>query len=211
MAFSNTGNSTATSVITSDDATSDIAAATGVAALSFFAGALTSYAQGFLPDSLSSFANSASGWTLVTVLLIWSVRARPVLAAMLGAAAFVLLTVGYSAASAVRGLTYDPTLFSIVGLVVGPFVGIATAWLRERDLRAALATATLSGIALGEAVYGLTVVSQSTSPVYWTLSGLAGLALLGGMVTRRLQGSVDITLALGLTAVVTAGFVLAWG
>lgn len=195
-------------VLDAREATPAVAAATGVAMLSFLLGALTSYAQGFLPHALNSLSNSSSGWTLITVLLIWSVRARPALAAILGAASFVLLTIGYTAASAVRGYTYDPTLWSLVGLVVGPFVGVAAAWLRERDLRAALATATLTGIAVGEAIYGLTVVGDSTSPVYWTLGGLSGLALLAGMVLRRIRGSVNITLALGLSAVVAAAFLI---
>jgi hypothetical protein len=197
-------------VLDARDAAPDVAAATGVAALSFVIGALTSYAQGFLPAAFNSLANSASGWTVITVLLVWAIRARPALAAILGAGSFVLLTIGYTAASAVRGYTYDPTLFSIVGLLVGPFVGIATAWLRERDLRAALATAALAGIGIGEAIYGLTVVSDSTSPVYWSLASLAGLGLLVGMSTRRIQGSQNITLALGLTAVVAAAFLMAF-
>jgi uncharacterized membrane protein YccF (DUF307 family) len=177
-----------------------------VVVLSFLLGALTSYAQGVLPEMFSSVANSAGGWTLITVLLIAAIRARPVAAAALGAASFVLLTLGYTVASSLRGHSYHPFLFSLVGLLVGPFVGLATVWLRERDLRSSLATALLSGIAVGEAVYGLTVIGGSTSPVYWTLSGLTGLGLLAGMVTRRIRGSVAITTAVGGTAVVAAGF-----
>jgi len=37
---------------------------------SFLLGGLTSYAQGFLPDAAAPFANSASGWTLLTALLV---------------------------------------------------------------------------------------------------------------------------------------------
>ncbi len=195
--------------LTSQDAR-PVGRASTVVVLSFLLGGLTSYAQSLLPESFSSLANSASGWTLITVLLIASTRLRPVPAALLGATSFVLLTLGYTVVSDLRGYTYDPLLFSLVGLLVGPFVGLATTWLREHDLRAALATATLSGIAVGEAVYGLTVVDASTSPVYWTLSGLAGLGLLAVMVTRRIQGSVPITLALGCTAVVAAGFLAAY-
>ncbi|MBT0768722.1 hypothetical protein KIH74_07280 [Kineosporia sp. J2-2] len=188
----------------------EAAAATGVALAAFLIGVLTAFAQGFLPGTINSLANSASGWTLFSVLLIWSVRVRPGLSALLGAASFLLLTIGYTAASAVRGHTYDPTLFGVVGLVVGPFVGLAAVWVRGRDVRAALATAALSGIAVGEAVYGLTVVRDSTSPVYWVLAGAAGLALLGYMTLRRLRESVTITLALGCSAVVAAGFLIAF-
>ncbi|GAA3627433.1 hypothetical protein GCM10022223_50900 [Kineosporia mesophila] len=185
-------------------------AVSGVVASSFVLGAVTSFAQGFLPGVISSLANSASGWTIITVLLLLGFRAAPLPSALLGAASFVLLTLGYTLASALRGHPYDPTLFCLVGVVVGPFVGLAAAWLRERDLRAALATAVLAGIAVGEAVYGLTVVADSTSPFYWTLIGLTGLGLAAWMVTRRLQTSLDITLALGLTAVVAAGFLISY-
>ncbi len=47
-----------------------------VAAASLLLGAATFFAQGSLPDALRSFANSASGWTLVTVLLLNWIRVR---------------------------------------------------------------------------------------------------------------------------------------
>jgi hypothetical protein len=143
-----------------------------VAASSLLCGAITFLAQGFLPDAVNSFANSASGWTLVTVLLLTGVRAGPAAAALLGATSFVLLTVGYAGAAQLRGLHYDPTMFAVVGLVVGPFVGVATSWLRAvPSWRPALGTALLAGIGVGEASYGLTTVAGTTSPVYWWLIG----------------------------------------
>ncbi|MCD5316066.1 DUF6518 family protein [Kineosporia babensis] len=196
-------------VINVDDPSTDKAALTGVALLTFVIGGLTAWAQGFLPEAIHSFANSSSGWTAITVLLIWAVRARPVLAAMLGAVSFVLLTLGYTVMSLLRGAPYDPTLLSVVGLILGPIVGVATTWLREHGLQLALATAVLAGIGVGEGLYGFTVLSQ-TSPVYWTLTCLAGLALLGGMVARRIKGSNNITLAVGLTAVMAVAFVFSY-
>src|SRR5687767_5031699 len=94
------------------------AGAAVVAVASFLLGAATFFAQGFLPDALRPFANSASGWTLVTVLLLTCVRVGPAVAALLGATSFVLLTVGYSAAAQLQDLFYDPTLFGLVGVVV---------------------------------------------------------------------------------------------
>ncbi len=70
---------------------------TVVIVVSFLSGMLTFFAQGLLPDAVSSFANSASGWTFVTVLVLAWVRVRTASAAVLGAASFVLLTLGYSA------------------------------------------------------------------------------------------------------------------
>ena len=187
------------------------AAAAIVAVSSFLLGAATSYAQGLLPDALTSFANSASGWTLVTVLLLSAVRVGPAVAAMLGATSFVLLTLGYSAAAQLRDLFYDPTLFALVGVVVGPFVGIATSWLRAvQPWQAALGTALLAGIGVGEAAYGLTAVADTTSPVYWVLIGSAALALLVAMLLRRIRGVQWKVLAVVGTGLTAGAFVVAY-
>lgn len=182
-----------------------------IAVASFLVGAVTLFAQGFLPDALTSFANSASGWTLVTVLLLACLPVRPVVAAVLGATSFVLLTLGYAAAAPLRDLYYDPTMFVLVGVVVGPFVGIATAWLRsERPWQAALGTALLAGIGVGEAVYGLTVVAETTSPVYWVLIGAAGLVLLIGMLIRRIHGMPWKLVAVIGTCLTAGAFIVAY-
>lgn len=181
-----------------------------VVVLSFLLGCLTSYAQGFLPSALSSFANSASGWTVLTALLLYGARLRTAPSAVLGAASFVLLVLGYTAAAQVRGYVYDPMLFSVVGVVVGPFVGVAASWLRATGVRAALGVALLAGIGVGEAAYGLTIIRETTSPVYWTLIGVAGLALLAGLLVRRLRGALPVALAVGGTAVVAGAFYVAY-
>ena len=134
---------------------------------SFLLGMLTSYTQGVLPDAWRSFANSVSGWTLLTVLLILGARVPARLAAVLGALSFVVLVIGYTAGAQLQGLLYSPVLFGVVGLVVGPFVGVAAAWLAAQGVRAVPGTALISGIFTGEAVYGLTVIADSTRPEYW--------------------------------------------
>lgn len=181
-----------------------------VVVLSFLLGGLTSWAQGFLPDAFASFANSASGWTVLTALLVFWSRTRTVPAAVLGAVSFVLLVLGYTVASQVRGLVYDPLLFSAVGVVAGPFVGIAASWLRAVGVRAALGTALLAGIGVGEAAYGLTVVGDTTSPVYWTVIGVAGIALLIGLLAQRIRGALAVVLAVGGTAGVALTFYAAY-
>lgn len=185
-----------------------------VLAASVVLGGLTSYAQGFLPDAAAPFANSASGWTLLTALLVaWAARdarTRTWHAAVLGAASFVLLTLGYTVAADLRGYFYDPTLFGVVGLVVGPFVGVAAAWLWRAGVRAALGTAVLAGIGLGESVYGLTTVVETTGATYWVVIGLASLVLLSAVLARRLRGTVPVAVAAGGTAVVATAFVLAY-
>lgn len=181
-----------------------------VVVASFLLGGLTSYAQGgLLPDAFSSFANSASGWTVLTALLVYWSRARTGPAAVLGAVSFVLLVLGYTVAADVRGFFYDPLIWSVVGVVVGPFVGIGTSWLRATGVRAALGTALFAGIGIGECVYGLTVVGETTSPVYWVVIGAISLALLVGMLVRRIQGVLPIVLASGGTAVITLAYLFA--
>ena len=183
-----------------------------VAVSSFLFGAMTFFAQELLPDAVTSFANSASGWTLVTVLLLTGVQARPAVAALLGATSFVLLTLGYAAAAQSRNLFYDPTLFVVVGVVVGPFVGIATSWLRAvPSWRAATGTALLAGIGVGAAVYGLTAVAETISTVYWVLIGAVALALLVAMLIRRIRGVLWALLAVIGTCVTASAFVMAYG
>lgn len=183
----------------------------GIAAvLSFVLGAVTAYAQGFLPDAAAPLANSASTWTLLTAVLVYASRVPVTSAAALGAVSFVLLVLGYTVASELRGYSYDPVRFGVIGMVVGPVVGVSAAWLHARDLPAALGTAVLAGIGLGEAVYGLTVVDESTSPVSWTIVGVVAAALLVGMLTRRIRDALPVAVAvLGTFAVATA-FVLAY-
>lgn len=182
-----------------------------VIVVSFLSGMLTFFAQSFLPDAVNSFANSASGWTFVTVLVLAWARLRTAFAAVLGAASFVLLTLGYSTSAYLQDLAYDPTLFVVVGVLVGPFVGIATTWLRaESAWQAAAGAALLSGIGLGEGAYGLTMVADTTSPVYWSVVGAIALGLLVAMLIRRIQGVLMILLAVVGTGAIAGAFVVAY-
>ncbi len=182
-----------------------------VIVVSFLSGMLTFFAQGLLPDAVSSFANSASGWTFVTVLVLAWVRVRTAFASVLGATSFVLLTLGYSASAHLQDLAYDPTLFVVVGVLVGPFVGIATSWLRaESAWQAAAGTALLSGIGLGEGAYGLTMVAGTTNPVYWSLVGVIGLGLLVSMLIRRIHGVLVVLVAVVGTGAIAGAFVVAY-
>lgn len=178
--------------------------------MSVLLGGLTSFAQGWLPAAAAPFANSASGWTLLTVLLVAWARLAPRLSAVLGAVSFVLLVLGYTWAAGLRGLTYSPVLFTVVGLIVGPPVGLATAWLRSAGVRAASGTAALAGIAVGEGVYGLTEVADTTHPAYWVVIAVVGLGLLILMLMRRLRGAAPIAVAVLGTVAVAVAFVVAY-
>lgn len=132
-------------------------------------------------------------------------------AAVLGAASFALLTVGYAVSAHLQDLFYDPTWFVFVGLVVGPFIGVATSWLRSDSAwRAAAGTALLSGIGVGEAYFGLTAVADTTSPVYWIVIGVISLGLLVAMLVRRIRGALAVLLAVVGTGAVAGAFVVAF-
>ena len=190
--------------------TSVALASAAVLAASLVLGGATAFAQAFLPEWFVSFANSASGWTVITAALVYGARVPWWLSAALGAVSFVLLTVGYAIVSTMRGYAYDPLMFSVIGVIVGPFVGVAACWLRVRGVRAVLGTAALAGVGIGEAAYGLTVVGETTSPVYWIVIGIIGVVLLGVMLWGRIRGALPIVVAVGGTAVVAVAFVAAY-
>ena len=184
--------------------------ASAVVAGSLVLGAATSWAPGVLPDALESFANSPSGWTLLTVLMVVAVRPPVALGAVLGMLSFVSLVLGYTVASEVRGLSYDPLFWSVVGVVAGPFVGAAAAVLVGRHvIGTALGAGALAGALIADGIYGLTVVAGTTSPVYWVLCLVGGVALVGVVAVRLRTRVAVVTLlatAVVATAVLSAGF-----
>lgn len=189
-----------------------ILSALAVVGASLLLGGMTSWAQGVLPDALASFANSPSGWTVLTALVV--AAARPTLAwgAALGAASFVSLVLGYTIASELRGLSYSPVLWCAVAVVAGPFVGAAAAAVvRRHTVQAALGAGALAGVLIADGIYGLTVVSGSTSPVYWSLCLVAGAALVG--VTALRLGTFAaaagvVASAVAATGILTLGYTM---
>jgi hypothetical protein len=184
--------------------------AVAVVAASLLLGGLTSWAQGFLPDALSSFANSPSGWTALTALLVAAVRPSLGWGAVLGVASFVSLVLGYTIASELRGYVYHPLFWSLVGVVAGPFVGAAAAAVVGRHaLRAAIGAGALAGVLVADGIYGLTVVAASTSPVYWTICLVLGAVLVATSVVRHRSWPATaavIGTAVAATGVLSAGY-----
>jgi hypothetical protein len=169
-------------------------------------GAITSWAQGFLPDALSSLANSPSGWTLLTALVVAAVRPSLPEGALLGVVAFVAMVLGYTFASELRGLSYSPLRWGLIGVLAGPFIGASAAALVSRG-RAPLAAAgagILGGVLVADGIYGLTVVDDTTSPVYWTVMLVLGFATV--VVTGYLRRTVVALTVLAGVFVVTVGF-----
>jgi hypothetical protein len=142
-------------------------------------GFATSYAQTVLPSAFASFANSASGWTILTAALVLQARPTLGIGALAGAVSFVCLVLGYTLASELRGYAYTPALWLVVSLVAGPLVGAAAAAMRHPSrVTAAVGALAIAAVLAADGVRGLTVLAGSTSPVYWTLMVVLGLALV---------------------------------
>ncbi|MRX44682.1 DUF6518 family protein [Agromyces kandeliae] len=155
-----------------------------VAVAAVVLGGLTSWGQLLLPAETASAANSAGGWTIPTALLVLLLARTYPEASLAGAASFVSLTLGYAVASGWRGIAFDPTTWAIIGVFAGPVVGCAAHALRRRGMQLALGTSVLAGILVGEGVYGLTVVADTTSPVWWWIEVAVGSAVLVAGVLR---------------------------
>lgn len=154
-------------------------------------GAVTAWAQGWLPDTLGSLANSAGPWGLVAFLLAL-LAGRPWVAVLVGAGTLAALLAGYVLAAAVRGDASSDALILFWGLAavtVGPVLGLAAyAARRGPPLWAALGVATMTGVLVGEGAYGLLTVADTTEPLYWTVEAFVGLLLLVLWLARRRPG-----------------------
>ena len=138
---------------------------------SLLLGGLTSFGQTYLPDWLRSLSNSMGGWTVLAFLLVWLSGARPRVSAVLGAVSFVTLNAAYGLVSSWRGFYYADPLHSIwtfVGLVAGPVLGLAASHARDGlGLWRLLGIAVPAAVLLGEGSWALLNVADTTSPVYW--------------------------------------------
>jgi hypothetical protein len=65
----------------------------------------------------------------------------------------------------------------------------------------------VSGVLIGEGVYGLTVIADTTYPPYWWVQMAVGAALLGWGVVRRVRGTWPIVTALASSLVVSLALV----
>jgi hypothetical protein len=172
-------------------------------AIALVAGVLTPFAQQYLPEWVNSLANSAGSWTMIGLLAVYLSKARGVFAALLGVAALLLLNEAYSAVSTARGYFYAggfTSQWTYVAIAAGPIVGLAASWLRSpRPALVALAAAAPSAVLIGEGIYGLTMVADTTSPVYWCLQIAGGVAFVAVVAVRMLRRREYIAVAGALT------------
>jgi hypothetical protein len=166
-----------------------------VLVLSLVVGGLTSPAQGVLPSWMASFANSAGGWSMLAFLAVWVSRARPLLGAVLGAVSFVAMVEAYGVVSLWCGHFFAEPLHSMwipVGLVAGPVIGVAAALVRHASRGWTIAGVAVLGLVLvAEGICGLTVVADTTSPVYWILEIVLAIGFLTAAALRGRRPRVD--------------------
>lgn len=129
---------------------------------------------------------------------------RPVTSRSSPAAWTVVVPVQHGAAAVLGG----------GGVTVGPLVGLGAHWVRSRrDLWAGLGFGGLAGVLVGEGVYGLTVVSETTPAAYWWGSVLLGVLVATVASTVWLHGLAARVVAPVLAAAVAGAFVVVyvWG
>jgi hypothetical protein len=172
-------------------------------------GVLTSFGQTSLPFELSPLANSAGSWSLATFLLAL-VEVVPRRAAILGGIALATMLAGYAVATQLRGFAVGTPLLVFWGfasIAVGPALGVGSAWFRGRDeVRIAAASALIAGILVGEGMYGLTVVADTTPALYWVGEFVVGLGLAVLAFVWRLRTVTHRAIGAVLTIIVATAF-----
>ena len=174
-------------------------------------GGLTSRGQQFLPAWMNSLANSVGGWTMLSFLLVWLGRAKPLLASVLGVVVFILLTESYSVVSEWRGFDDgDPftSIWTVVGLIAGPVLGVSAALVRHAPpLWRVLGVTPLSAVLLGEGIWALNTIVDTTSPVYWSIEIVLSVLFLVAAIRRTGLGAGGIATVAGVWVLGTLAYV----
>jgi hypothetical protein len=173
-------------------------------------GGLTSFLQGALPPSIASFANSSGGWSMLVFALVRIGGARPLPAALLGLLTFWALLEGYDIVTGLRGFGYSPPFtdpFWLLAVPAGPILGAAAALtLYGTTPWRVLAVAPLAGVLIGEGVWALGNIADTTSPVYWWLQIILGIVFLAVAVIRRRPRPLIAVTALAITSTAALAF-----
>jgi hypothetical protein len=174
-------------------------------------GVLTAYAQQWLPSETASLANSTGSWMLVAFLLALLATSR-LEAVGCASLALISLVTGYYAAIEFRGFEHSTrtvVFWVAAAALVGPPIGVAASWVRfARPQLAALGGAVPVGLLVGEGIYGLRYVADTTYPPFWIGEILVGIALFSVIAATRLREWRWILLMLGAASAVSAAFVL---
>jgi hypothetical protein len=102
------------------------------------------------------------------------------------------------------------TFWILAALVVGPVVGLAAGWVRRAGpVRTGAGAGIVAGFLAGEAIFALHYLSQSTSPVYWTLQLMVAGVLGIWLAWRRAQWWPSVVVsALACTVVAAAVYAI---
>jgi hypothetical protein len=85
--------------------------------------------------------------------------------------------------------------------------GIAATWLRSpRPVLIALGASAPAAVFIGEGLFGLTVVSDTTSPVFWSLEIAAGIGVVVVAALTRVRTVPAVAVLVGATALGAASF-----
>lgn len=175
----------------------------------FLVGVLTSVGQS-VAGPLGTLANSAGPWFVVALGLVLLARARLAWALPLGVVLLLLMHVGYTVATNLRGHPDSISVTNpwvVLALPAGLLAGACATAMRSGDERwRSGAFGVVAAITVGEGVSALLRVAASTSASFWFGEIVLGVivAVVGLAVARTPLGRVVV---LG-TAVVGAAGVL---
>jgi uncharacterized protein DUF6518 len=149
---------------------------------------------------------------MLVAFLAALVARRPLDGALSAVLALIAMLVGYSFAIEVRGFEHSTRSIAFWGLaaiVAGGPIGVSASWVRfGRPTLAAIGGAVPVGLLIGEGVYGLRSLSETTSPGFWIAEIVLGVLLASLVAATRLRGERSILLMLGATAAVAGAFLL---
>jgi hypothetical protein len=149
------------------------------------AGALTSPLQGWLSDSASSLANSAGTWSLVAFLAARRSHEMMV-GALVAATTLAMCEIGYVLATEVRGgsnATSTVMFWIAAAVLAGPPIGVAATWtLQSHPPRRGAGFGVITGVLVGEGIYGLTKIRDTTDWRYWTVEIAAAAGIVAWFI-----------------------------
>ena len=163
-----------------------------VIALGIAIGVLTVFAQGALPGTWKTWANSGAVW-LAPAFFVGSFMSTDRVAAAAGFVALVAAIAGYyvSVPVIVEGASSDVrsvTVWVVAALVGGPVLGMAGHWWRDdRALRRIAALAILGGVFTGEGLERV-LADPRIGAAGWTMvaAGILVPLVLGRTIRERL-------------------------
>jgi hypothetical protein len=132
----------------------------------------------------------------------------------MGCAALTLaaLVVGYYAANELSGIassTRVVVFWIVAAAIAGPPLGLSAHWVRGGGpTAAAVGSGIPAGVLIGEGVYGLRYIADTTYRPFWWGEIVLGVALLGVLGGIRLRSARRVALSLCVALAVSAAFVV---